>query len=145
MNAANMQKYGLLAMRITVGWYFLYAGFSKIIAENWSAAKYLQGATSLSGFYGWLAGPTMLPIVNFVNEWGLLLIGLSILTGVLVKWSAPLGAAMMILYYFPVLDFPTAGHGFIVDEHLIYAAVLVFLAGHYHENPAWFKKLISKS
>lgn len=144
MTAEQYRKYGLLALRITIGWYFLYAGFSKIIAENWSAAGYLKSAMSFGWFYSWLASPTMLPIVNFFNEWGLLLIGVSILTGVLVKWSAPIAAIMMILYYFPVLDFPIAGHGFIVDEHIIYAAALLLLAGTYHENPAWFKKLVGK-
>lgn len=142
MDALKCQRYGMLALRITIGWYFLYAGFTKLIDSQWSAAGYLQHAASFNGFYSWLASPGLLPIVNFLNEWGLFLIGLSLLLGVFVRWSGILGAIMMILYYFPVLTFPTVGeHAYLIDEHLIYAAGLLALAGYYYANPAWLRKM----
>ena len=144
MEIMKCQRYGMIALRITLGWYFLYAGFSKIINPDWSAAGYLNTAKTFTGFYAWLASPSMIDVVNFFNEWALLIIGLSVLLGIFVKWTAPVGAVMMILYYFPILTFPTAGHGFIVDEHLIYAAALMLLAAYHKENPEWFKKLFKK-
>jgi len=145
MELAKYQKYSMLALRITLGWYFLYAGFSKIIAPAWSAEKYLTAATTFKGFYAWLATPTMLSITNFVNEWGLLLIGLCLVLGVFIKWAGPAGAIMMILYYFPVLTFPTVGHGYIVDEHLIYAAGLLLLAAYHQHDALWFRKFMGRA
>jgi thiosulfate dehydrogenase (quinone) large subunit len=126
---SSFQKWGLFLLRITTGWFFFYAGLSKIINPEWSAAGYLTHATSFSGFYNWLASPSILPIINFINEWGLLLIGVALILGVGVRLAGTLGVVMMILYYFPVLDFPAAGeHGYIVDDHILWAAGLLVLA-----------------
>lgn len=133
----------MTALRLVTGWFFLYAGLSKIINPTWSAGGYLSAAKSFSGFYGWLASPGILPIVNFINEWGLFLIGLSLILGVAVKLSGYLGSVMMLLYYLPVLDFPKVDHGFIVDDHIIFIAVLLLLAafdaGRVYGLETWFK------
>ena len=122
------QKIFLFLLRISLGFLFLYAGFTKVIDPAWSAAGYLKGATTFSGFYQWLASPEILPFTNFLNEWGLTLIGIALILGVFVRLSAVLGAGMMILYYFPVLNFPLVGeHGYLVDEHIIYAFALLLL------------------
>ena len=48
---------------------------------------------------------------------------------IFVRLSSVLGAALMMLYYFPVLDFPKiAPHSYIVDDHIIYALALLILA-----------------
>lgn len=112
-----------------MGTMFFYAGFTKIIDSNWSAAFYLHGAKTFTGFYEWLTTPGILPIVNFLNEWGLTLLGLSLILGIFVRLSSILGAVLMLLYYFPTLDFPYPNaHSFIVDEHIIYATALIVLA-----------------
>ncbi|MEK7148164.1 MAG: DoxX family protein [Patescibacteria group bacterium] len=122
------QKLFLFLLRISLGFLFLYAGFTKVIDPGWSAAGYLKGAVTFSGFYQWLASSQILPFTNFLNEWGLTLIGVALILGVFVRLSAMLGAIIMILYYFPILDFPLVGeHGYIVDEHIIYATVLLLL------------------
>ncbi len=118
----------LAVLRIVIGWLMFYAGVTKIIDPAWSAAGYLKSAQTFSGFYGWLVGESMLPIVNFVNEWGLTLLGASLILGIGVRLSSILGAMLMLLYYFPAADFPFIGHGFLVDEHIVYAAVLAFFA-----------------
>ena len=114
--------------RVGMGVLFFYAGITKVLDPAWSAEGYLKGAKSFNAFYTWLASPGLLPITNFVNEWGLTLLGLALILGIGIKYVAPLGALLMLLYYFPVLDFPFAGeHAFIVDEHIIYALVLLLL------------------
>lgn len=117
----------LLLLRLALGWLFLYAGLTKVLDPSWSAAGYLGSATTFSGVYAWLASDGILPVVNFVNQWGLTLLGASLILGGLVRVSAPLGALLMLLYYFPVLDFPMVGYGFLVDEHLVYALALLLL------------------
>jgi len=108
---------------------FFYAGYSKLINNAWSSESYLINAKTFTSFYSWLASPSMLEITNLLNEWGLTLLGISLVIGLGVRISAPLGAILMLLYYFPALDFPYPNaHAFIVDEHLIYASTLLFLS-----------------
>jgi thiosulfate dehydrogenase [quinone] large subunit len=122
------QKVTLFALRITLGWLFFWAGITKVLNPDFSASGYLEGAKTFSGFYHWLASPAMLPFTNFINEWGLTLLGLALILGVFTKWASRLGALLMILYYLPILDFPYPNtHSFIVDEHIIYAVGLMVL------------------
>lgn len=124
----RMQKLSLFFLRVSLGWMFLYAGITKVLNPEWSAAGYLKGAKTFAGFYQWLASPGIVPIVNFVNEWGLTLLGISLIFGVFVRLSGILGAVLMLMYYFPILQFPYPNtHSYIVDEHIIYAATLLFL------------------
>lgn len=122
------QKTFLFLLRVALGWLFFYAGITKVLNPAWSAAGYLKGAKMFPEFYAWLASPEILPLTNFLNEWGLTLIGAALVLGIFVRFSAVLGAAMMLLYYFPVADFPYLEHGFVVNEHIIYALALLILA-----------------
>lgn len=123
------QKLFLFLSRVALGWLFFYAGITKVLDPAWSAAGYLKGAKTFAGFYQWLASPGMLPITNFVNEWGLTLLGVSLIFGIAVRLASVLGAALMALYYFPVLVWPSVGeHSYVVDEHVVYALILLFFA-----------------
>jgi len=125
----KFQKMVLFLFRVSVGWMMFYAGITKVLNPDWSAAGYLKGAKTFVGFYQWLISPGILPVINFVNEWGLTLLGLSLIFGVFVRLSSILGAVLMLLYYFPILDFPYPNaHSFVVDEHIIYAFALLLFA-----------------
>ena len=125
----RFQKVSLFLLRVSLGWMFFYAGITKILNPEWSAFGYLKGAKTFAGFYQFLTQPGILPITNFVNEWGLTLLGISLILGVFVRLSSILGAALMLLYYFPILDFPYPNaHSFVIDEHIIYALALILLA-----------------
>ena len=125
----KFQKISLFLLRVGTGWLMFYAGITKILNPAWSAAGYLKGAKSFVGFYNWLSQPDILPVVNFINEWGLTLLGISLILGIGVRLSSILGGVLMLLYYFPILDFPYPNpHSYIVDEHIIYILVLLFLA-----------------
>lgn len=122
------QKVSLFLLRVSLGWLFFYAGITKILNPEWSAAGYLKGAKAFTGFYEWLATPEVLPVVNFLNEWGLTLLGVSLILGVFVRLSSILGAIMMVLYYLPLgFPYPDA-HSLLVDEHIVYAFVLLLFA-----------------
>lgn len=125
----EFSKFSIFPLRLAMGWMMFYAGITKILDPNWSAAGYLKGAKTFTAFYQWLAQSGTIPLVNFVNEWGLTLLGISLILGIGVRLSSVLGAVLMMLYYFPVLQFPHPNaHAFIVDEHIIYVLVLVFFA-----------------
>lgn len=124
-------KVSLLLLRLALGWLMFYAGITKIMSPDWSAAGYLEHAKTFSGFYGWLASSANIGWVSFINEWGLTLLGVSLILGIGVRLSSILGAVLMLLYYFPVLTFPyIAPHSFIVDDHIIYALVLLIFAAY---------------
>ncbi|OGZ37785.1 MAG: hypothetical protein A3E90_02075 [Candidatus Portnoybacteria bacterium RIFCSPHIGHO2_12_FULL_40_11] len=125
---SRFQKISLFLLRISMGWLFFYAGITKVLDPKWSAAGYLKGAKTFTGFYQWLVGSDILPIINFINEWGLTLLGVSLILGIFVRMSSVLGAVLMLLYYFPILEFPYVGHSFLVDEHIIYALALIMFA-----------------
>ena len=80
------QKITLFLLRLSLGWYMFYAGITKVLDPSWSAEGYLKGAKFLPGFYTWLTSPGILPIVNFVNEWGLTLLGVSLILGIFVAY-----------------------------------------------------------
>ena len=125
----QFQKISLFLLRVSLGWMFFWAGITKVLDPTWSAAGYLKGAKTFVGFYQWLLSPGILPVVNFINEWGLTFLGVSLILGIFVRLSSSLGAVLMLLYYLPVLDFPYPNpFSYIVDEHIIYVFALLALA-----------------
>lgn len=123
------QKISLFVLRVATGWMMLYAGVTKVLDPAWSSAGYLQGSKTAVWLFQFFARPDILPFTDFMNKWGLTLLGISLILGVAVRLSSWLGALLMVLYYLPVLQFPYPNpHAFIVDEHVIYALVLVFFA-----------------
>lgn len=124
----SKQHIAVFVLRVAMGWFYLYAGVSKLLNPAWSAEGYLKGAKTLPALYQWFASPSVLPVVNFLNEWGLTLLGVSLLFGLFVRISAVGGMLVMLLYYLPILRFPYAGaHAFLVDEHILYIASLAVL------------------
>lgn len=118
----------IFLLRTSMGVVFFYAGITKVLNPNWTAAGYLKGAKTFPELYNFFLQPDLLPIINFVNEWGLTLLGVSLLLGISVRLSSYLGALLMLLYYIPILKFPYAGaNSFLVDQHIIYILVLLFL------------------
>ena len=148
----NYQKLMITILRIAIGWHFLYEGISKILQDNWTAAGFLRNTSGLfSGFYHFIAAnPAILRVSDFLNMYGLLLIGLALFIGFYSRLSSLLGAALMILYYFayppfgnPMLN-PADGHLFIVDKLFLEAAVLIFLF-YYRESGYGLDGLISNA
>ena len=113
-----------------------YAGITKVLDPEWTAKGYIESAKTFPSFYNWLLSDNILPIVDLLNQWGLTLIGVSLILGLFVRWSSLFGAIIMVLYYIPVLDFPyISSNYFIIDNHIIYVLVFIILclfgAGQY--------------
>lgn len=117
----------LFALRIGTGWLFLYAGLTKVLNPAWSAEGFLRGAKTFAGFYAWFLEPGMLQAINLINEWGLVLLGASLILGFFLRPSGLLGIVLMLLYYFASSAVPSVPNGFIVDEHIILILILAFL------------------
>jgi thiosulfate dehydrogenase [quinone] large subunit len=121
-------KTAVVLLRLGIGWVLFYAGWSKVVtfftaAEDWTAAGFLSHLEGpFAEFFSSLAGNAA---VDYLNAYGLLLIGAAIILGVLVRWAALWGIVLMLLYFFA--GFPPE-HAYVVDDHIIYALVLILLA-----------------
>jgi len=120
-------------IRFAVGWHFLYEGLTKLVSTSWSSESYLNGTFgTFSGFYQWIAAaPVRLQIVDFLNIWGLILIGLALCVGLLIRWASLSGILLLGLYYFAYPPFGTSlpfgiDNNYVVDKLFIEVAVLLF-------------------
>ena len=130
------QKLSSFFLRISMGSLFLYSGLSHLFDKGWSAAGYIGSAQNFVPFFQWFASPAILPITNQLNIWGLILIGVSLIIGFYVRYTAVLGAILMLLYYL-VLPFPMPNaHAYIIDEHIIYIFALLALSA-YNDGRIW--------
>ena len=124
-----VQKSIITSIRIALGWVMFYAGITKVLDPSWSAKGFLMNAETFPALFEWFASPGVLPVVNQLNQWGLTLIGVSLLLGLFTRPAAWAGVVLMILYWLPALNFPYVGeHAYLIDEHIIYALVFAFLA-----------------
>ena len=122
-------------LRVAIGWHFLYEGLSKIMQGNWTASGFLLNTSGFfSGFYHWIANsPAILQASDFLNMYGLLLVGLALFIGLFSRVASICGAALLTLYYFAYPPFgsplmnASEGHLFIVDKLFIEASALIFL------------------
>lgn len=122
----SFKQISLLGLRLSLGWLMFYAGITKILNPEWSAEGFLKSANTFPDFYAWFAKPEILPYTNFLNEWGLTVVGALLVLGLGVRIASIIGIFLMALYYFPSLDFPYIGQSYIVDSHIIY--IFGFLA-----------------
>ena len=132
----RFQLFCLVALRMTIGWHFLYEGIAKFLNPYWTAAGYLQA--SQGPFAGWFlslaADPGRLAMVDALNKWGLVLIGAALVVGVGGRLAPLLGAVLMLLYYLanpPLLGLespvPTEGSYLFVNKVLIEMFALLAL------------------
>jgi uncharacterized membrane protein YphA (DoxX/SURF4 family) len=132
----DFKKLFFTLLRIAIGWHFLYEGFSKVFANDWTSYYYLTGTTGpLSDFYHWLAAsPGLLKVVDILNIWGLILIGIGLFIGCLSRLAAIAGTVLLALYYFAYPPFgvsllgPTESHLYIVDKIFLEALALLFIS-----------------
>src|SRR3989338_5630660 len=115
---------GLVLLRLTLGFLFFFAGFSKLTSD-WTAAGFLASASGpFAAFFQSLAGSAL---VDGLNAWGLALIGMGLIFGVAVRSASYAGIVLMLLYYFAHFAENTA-HG-LIDEHMVYSVALLVIIG----------------
>jgi thiosulfate dehydrogenase [quinone] large subunit len=137
-----LQMTTIVVLRVLIGWHFLYEGVAKLTKPNWSAAGFLlQSRGVFSGLFRWMASdPNVLAVVNPLNMWGLVLIGLGLVLGCFTRTAAAAGILLILLYYVcnpPFVGYfysiPTEGSYLIVNKNLVelgaLAVVLVTSSG----------------
>ena len=96
----RIQKFGLVALRMVIGWHFLYEGVAKLMKGNWSAAGFLMQSKGIFAgiFQGIAANEGLLAIVNQLNIWGLIAIGLGLMLGLFTRMASLFGMLLILLY-----------------------------------------------
>lgn len=126
----NVQAYTLVLLRILIGWHFLYEGVIKAYNPSWTSRGYLLSASILKPFFTWLAGDSLISVIDTMNIAGLIAVGISLLIGIKVRWGCVGGILLLMLYYlahppFPGLpQGPVEGSYWIVNKNLIEMAAL---------------------
>ncbi len=139
-----IQSMFLALMRIAIGWHFAYEGVVKLLFKpaGW-ARGYLEGANWIGAdVFHWMAShESVLTIVELLNAWGLLLVGLGLMVGCMTRLAALGGVALLALYYVanPALFAdpagPVEGNYLIVNKNLVeLLALLVVLV---MPSPRW--------
>ena len=149
----NIQLYGLVTLRVLIGWHILYEGLAKLINPYWSSAAYLLDSKWI--FSGWaesiVSDPTLLTISDYVNMWGLTLVGLCLVLGLYSRHAAIGGMVFILLYYLFAppslgLEYSRPGEGsyLIVNKNLIEACALFVLYTFPTSHLIGLDRLLSK-
>jgi len=128
----------LVALRVLIGWYFLYEGLAKVFTSGWTSYGYLMDSQGIfASFFKMIAqNQFVLPIIDAINVYGLIFIGLFLMVGCFTK-VGHIGALILLsLYYLshpPLLNvvyiLRTEGSTLWVDKNLIMlGAVIVLMA-----------------
>jgi thiosulfate dehydrogenase [quinone] large subunit len=134
--AATAARYLLAGIRIGLGFIFLWAFMDKVFGlglSTTSAKAWINGGNPTQGFLGSSKGPFSgffhaiagTGVANVLFMGGLLAIGTALILGIAMRLAAAGGALLMVMMWAAVLP-PTSNP--ILDDHLIYATVLIVLA-----------------
>jgi len=135
--AEKATRYVLAGLRLAIGWVFLWAFLDKMFGlghETTAAQAWINGGSPTTGFLGKaVSGPFEGLYHGFAGaawaDWlfmiGLAGIGIALIAGVGMRIAATAGAVLLVAMWSAVL--PPENNLF-MDDHLIYAGVLVLLA-----------------
>jgi len=116
---SSFQQVALVALRTLIGWHFLYEGIYKFRTPGWSPDGHPMPAWSSLGFIKGVAnGPVgalaqaaekagYLPVIDKLLMYGIALVGLSLMLGLLTR--AGCIGALLLLGLFYVLNIPVSG------------------------------------
>jgi len=133
----NKQKNILTALRLVVGFVFIWAFLDKVFGLGFATTAdkaWINGGSPTTGFLSFgVKGPLAEIFHSFAGvmmvDWlfmlGLLFVGLTLVLNRYVKWGCIVGSLMMFLMYLALL---LPENNPIIDEHTIYILVLALIA-----------------
>ncbi len=147
MTNPTFDRAHIVFFRLAMGWTFLYAASHQVFDPNWSVAVFLSHTKTFHDMFAVFTTPAVAPVITILVAYGHLLIGLSLVFGLMVRVSASFGIALMVLYWTAHMDFPYIENrnNFLLDYHVVYAGVLSYLiaksAGHVWGLDGYVEKL----
>ena len=126
----------ITALRVLVGWHFLYEGLTKLTAPSWTAAGYLKQAKGpLAESFRWLTTrPDLLANADLITMWGLTIVGVCLILGLFTRLASLAGIGFILLFYLAAPPFigyfyaiPSEGSYLIVNKNLVELSALVVI------------------
>ena len=136
MKYTHAQLSWLVILRVAIGWHFLYEGLVKLMNPNWSSVGFLLDSRGFleSFFHSLTTNPSTVNIIDQLNIWGLILIGLGLILGFLARPACIFGIVLLAAYYLSHPPFvglryavPSEGSYLIVNKNLIELIALAVL------------------
>ena len=133
---SGKQLYSLFILRLLIGWHLLYEGIAKLINPGWSSVGFLRESQwIMSGFANWVTSNSgVLNVVDFLNTWGLIAIGMGLILGLFSRVAAIFGTVLLLMYYLnnpPLVGLeytlPAEGNNLVINKTLIEAVALFVL------------------
>lgn len=133
----EVARYAMAVTRISLGWVFLWAFLDKAFGlghETAHADAWIRGGSPTKGFLAFGAKGPFTDLYHSIAgatwaDWlfmiGLLAIGVALMLGVAMRIAAASGALLLVLMWTVALP---PDNNLFMDDHLIYAMVLVVLA-----------------
>ena len=127
---SKIQTIVLVALRLVVGYHFLFEGMDKLFTPSpgWTSAGFLLQSNWLFAdiFHSLVESSIILTVIDFMNIWGQILIGLGLLLGLFPTWAAYAGALLIFFYYIAIPPFVNS-YTFI-DKNLLELFAFLVLA-----------------
>ena len=126
----------ITAMRVLVGWHFLYEGLTKLTAPSWTASGYLKQARGPLGeaFRSLATRPDLLANADLITMWGLTIVGACLILGLFTRLASVAGLGFILMFYLaapPLIGYfyaiPSEGSYLIVNKNLVELAALVVI------------------
>lgn len=119
-------------LRILIGGHLFFQGMIKLVSPTWTSQLYLENSY---GIFAWISGQTgLVKFIDFLNIWGLILIGAALVIGMYERIAAICGIVLLGLYYFAyppfnLMQYNITGEGqsFIVNATLLEIIALIVL------------------
>jgi thiosulfate dehydrogenase [quinone] large subunit len=133
----NKQKIVFVALRLVMGFTFLWAFFDKVFGLGFATTAdkaWIHGGSPTTGFLSFgVKGPFAeifhslagVAVVDWLFMLGLLFVGLTLIFNKYVKWGCVVGSIMLFLMYLALL---LPENNPIVDDHIVYILVLSLVA-----------------
>ncbi len=98
---SKFQLVSLVLLRVVTGWYFLYEGLAKLLTPGWTSYGYLMDSQGLFSelFKSLGQNQSLMPLVDALNVYGLIAIGLMLILGLFEK-AGYIGASMLLILYY---------------------------------------------
>lgn len=137
MEFSKSKLTALVLLRLSIGWHFLFEGLVKVMNPSWSSKIYLLDSGGfMKSIFEWMANnTTVLPVIDFLNAWGLTVIGFSLIAGLFSRHASFAGMLLLASYYlshpaFPGIEYmyQTDGSYFIINKTLVelFALYVIF-------------------
>ena len=138
LNHRTATDYFMGAIRLSMGWIFFWAFIDKVFGLGFATTAenaWLAGGSPTFGFLSFGAkgpfaefykGIAGMMVVDWMFMLGLLAVGVTLLLGVGVRLGAYIGVLMLLLMY--TAGFILPENNPILDEHIVYAIIMLALA-----------------